>query len=61
MKQLQQCGKENLQIDVLTTLPNRYASYQSKAKEFEQFGLNYIYRVKLPFHQSGMIDQAKAF
>ena len=52
---------DGLQIDVITTLPNRYASYSSEAKEFEQADNVSVYRVPLPTHKSGMVDQAKAF
>lgn len=49
------------QIDVITTLPNRYKTFSAAAPEYEQSnGLN-IYRIKLPQHQSGMQDQSRAF
>ena len=48
-------------IEVITTLPNRYNTYSSEAPEFEKDGNLSIYRVQLPSHQSGMIDQSKAF
>jgi hypothetical protein len=49
------------QIDVVTTLPNRYQSYAAAAPELEtQPGLT-IARIPLPRHASGMVDQSKAF
>ncbi|MDF1827378.1 MAG: glycosyltransferase family 4 protein [Legionellaceae bacterium] len=49
------------QIDVMTTAPNRYASFDTKAPASEKKqGLN-IERITLPTHKSGMLDQAKAF
>jgi glycosyltransferase involved in cell wall biosynthesis len=49
------------QIDVLTTLPNRYNSFSVEAPAEEKLlGLS-IVRIELPPHQSGMLDQAKAF
>lgn len=49
------------QIDVITTAPNRYASFGAEAPAVEtQPGLN-IERIPLPTHKSGMWDQAKAF
>lgn len=49
------------QIDVLTTLPNRYSSFSIEAlKEEKVPGLS-IVRIALPPHKSGMFDQAKAF
>ncbi|MEY8215169.1 MAG: glycosyltransferase family 4 protein [Colwellia sp.] len=49
------------EIEIITTLPNRYDSYQSEAPEYESDGTISVHRVKLPPHQSGMIDQSKAF
>ncbi len=48
-------------IDVVTTLPNRYSTFSDEALEFEKDGNVCIYRAKLPNHQSGMLDQSKAF
>lgn len=49
------------QIDVLTTLPNRYSSFSAEAlAEETQPGVS-IVRIALPPHKSGMVDQAKAF
>ncbi len=51
----------DLQIDVITTLPNRYHSFTAEAPATErQAGLS-IFRIALPKHRSGMLDQAKAF
>jgi len=52
---------EELDIDVITTLPNRYASFSSTAKEQESLGNVTVHRICLPTHKSGMLDQAKAF
>lgn len=49
------------QIDVITTIPNRYATFNVEASEIEKKGQVTIRRIKLPFHQSGMLDQTKAF
>ena len=49
------------QIDVLTTLPNRYSSFSVEALEEEKVPGLSIVRTALPPHQSGMFDQAKAF
>lgn len=48
-------------IEVLTTLPNRYGSYSIEAPATEKVVNLSVTRVELPAHQSGMIDQAKAF
>lgn len=52
---------EGAEIDLITTLPNRYSSFSSEAPEQEKHDRLRIRRVKLPAHQSGMADQAKAF
>lgn len=52
---------ENSHIDVITTLPNRYATFSTSAPEFEEVPGLSIYRIALPSHQSGMLDQSKAF
>ena len=52
---------KNSFIDVLTTMPNRYSSFDSKAEEYEEhFQLN-ISRISVPEHKSGMVDQSIAF
>jgi len=50
-----------IKIDVITTLPNRYSSFDLQAPAQENDGQLNIRRIKLPPHQSGMFDQAKAF
>ena len=52
---------EGVEIDLITTLPNRYKSFSSEAPEQEAHDRLRIRRVKLPAHQSGMGDQARAF
>jgi len=52
---------ENCTVDVVSTLPNRYASFSAKALKFEQRERLKIHRVELPTHKSGMFDQAKSF
>jgi glycosyltransferase involved in cell wall biosynthesis len=48
-------------IHVVTTLPNRYATYTSAAPETETSGDVEITRVRLPAHRSDMRGQARAF
>lgn len=48
-------------IDVITTLPNRYRSFSADAPALEQDGAITVNRIALPAHQSGMVDQSKAF
>jgi len=48
-------------FDLLTTMPNRYHHFKANADAHEvQDNIN-IYRITLPKHQNGFIDQAKAF
>ncbi len=48
-------------IDVITTAPNRYASFAQEAPEEEIHGRVRIRRIQVPAHRSGMADQAWAF
>ena len=50
-----------IDIDVLTTQPNRYHSHASEALALEEQGCVHIRRLQLPVHKSGFVDQAKAF
>lgn len=55
------CLPPNSQIDVVTTLPNRYSSFSVDAPAIENHPGLHVHRIALPVHQSGMIDQSKAF
>lgn len=48
-------------VDVLTTLPNRYSSFEVKAAQLEERDNFTIRRFPVPRHQSGMIDQMFSF
>lgn len=48
-------------IDVLTTLPNRYRSFSADAPRVETADGYTVHRIALPSHQSGMMDQSRAF
>lgn len=48
-------------VDVITTLPNRYSTFSAAALEYEEADGVSIHRIALPSHQSGMLDQSKAF
>ena len=54
-------GGKALQIDVITTMPNRYRSHLADAAEYEEHDGVKIHRIALPAHQSGMLDQARSF
>lgn len=51
----------NGQVDVITTLPNRYHTFSAKALEHEAVDNIQVWRVSLPVHKSGMVDQSLAF
>ena len=52
---------ENDFIHVITTLPNRYRTFQVAAQR-EEKGDNYVInRIAIPEHKNGMLDQAKSF
>lgn len=55
--------KKNKEIDieVITTMPNRYSSYKQETLSFEVDGNVSIRRISLPAHKSGMVDQVKSF
>lgn len=52
---------ETVEIEVITTLPNRYRSFAEEAPEVETLPNLTIHRIKTPQHKSGMLDQSKAF
>lgn len=52
---------ETVEIEVITTLPNRYRSFLEEAPEVEKLPNLTIRRIKIPRHNSGMLDQSKAF
>ncbi|MGS2716919.1 glycosyltransferase family 4 protein [Eionea flava] len=48
-------------VEVITTLPNRYASFSIDAPRHEERDGVKVNRVALPSHKSGMLDQMRAF
>ncbi|NQU86581.1 MAG: glycosyltransferase family 4 protein [Mariniphaga sp.] len=48
-------------IHVVTTMPNRYNSFNEETISHEVTGNIEINRIKLPSHKSGLIDQSLAF
>ena len=61
VKSLQQKANDSIHVDVITTLPNRYKSFNSEAMEYEKSDGIETFRIKLPSHKSGFLDQSKAF
>src|SRR3990167_10351337 len=59
---LQPLAKQhNIHIDLYTTMPNRYAEFKITTQLFESQENLSIYRISLPSHKSGFMDQARAF
>ncbi|UTW00172.1 glycosyltransferase family 4 protein [Marinomonas rhizomae] len=50
-----------VEVEVITTLPNRYASFSADAPAHEIKDGVEVHRISLPSHKSGMLDQVKAF
>jgi glycosyltransferase involved in cell wall biosynthesis len=61
VRALRDVGGDKLQIDLITTMPNRYHSHINQANSHEAAAGTSIYRIPLPPHRSGMLDQSKAF
>ena len=59
VEQLKQ--QKDVELEVITTLPNRYASFSAQAPEYEVTDGLESHRIALPSHKSGMVDQMKAF
>src|SRR5690606_27493689 len=53
--------KEVAEIDVITTLPNRYSSFDADAPQFEERESYNVHRIAIPRHRSGMQDQIRSF
>lgn len=54
-------GANGLEVDLITTRPNRYASLRIEAPTFEDRDWLRVHRIELPSHKSGMVDQARAY
>jgi hypothetical protein len=48
-------------VEVYTTMPNRYGSYDAKTTKHEVNNNLIIHRIDLPKHKSGMLDQIRSF
>lgn len=61
VKELSEQVKGRAEIDLITTLPNRYSTYEADAPKFEERDNCSIYRIAIPKHESGMKDQVVSF
>ena len=57
----QQAKTKDIIVEVYTTLPNRYSSFDIEAPVYEELDNLKIYRISLPPHKSGMVDQIFSF
>ena len=53
--------QQGANIEIITTMPNRYTSFKPDALKTEISDMLSIHRIALPSHKSGMLDQVKAF
>lgn len=56
-----QTQNNDIEIDVLTTSPNRYSTFREEYKEKEKAGNVTIERIVVPTHESGIRDQIFSF
>lgn len=54
-------ARPDIEIDVITTAPNRYQSHAQGVAEFEDIPGVSVTRIPLRAHRSGMLDQSKVF
>jgi len=52
---------EKSEVIIVTTLPNRYTSYNAKAEAYEKIGNLVIHRIDIGQHKGGFISQAVTF
>ena len=52
---------DNDQLDVLTTMPQRYCSFEAAAEKYEEAKGYRVCRFQLPTHKSGFTDQMMSF
>lgn len=52
---------EHVEIEVITTQPNRYHSFAANAVSVEHTPLLTVRRIDVPSHRSGIRDQSRAF
>lgn len=61
VRALREQTDEDLEIEVLSTMPNRYQSFKSEASKFEQIENVTIRRYEIKSHKSGFLDQSLSF
>jgi len=61
VKELTKRLSEKDEVDIITTMPNRYSSFTNSALEFEKKDNVQINRINLSTHKSGFVDQSLLF
>lgn len=61
VKELAKQVDSEAEIDVVTTLPNRYSTFTADGLQYEERGNYKINRISIPKHRSGMQDQIRSF
>ena len=56
-----QAKSKNIMIDIYTTLPNRYSTFDINAPKYEEYDNLKIHRISLPPHKNGILDQVFSF
>ena len=58
---IEETNRKEIQIDLYTTMPNRYSTYKKEVDNIELNKNCKITRIEIPAHKSGFIDQIFAF
>lgn len=61
VNELQKCLSKDDEIDVITTMPNRYSSFVDDELKYDEINNVKIDRINLGSHKNGFIDQSKLF
>jgi len=62
IKELKKIIKPEDKIEIITTLPNRYKSFNEDAKQHEKISENIeVTRIKVGTHKGGFVEQSKLF
>lgn len=61
VKELAKQVKGTAEVDVITSLPNRYSTFEVTAPEYEERDNYTIRRIAIPKHKNGMKDQVLSY
>ena len=60
VKALKSCNRK-LDIHIITTIPNRYSSFEQECESVEYLDTATIHRIIVPKHNGSMLNQCKSF